>query len=665
MKLLMSVHCHQPVGNFDHIFKMAFHNAYLPFLDVLEKHPAIKISLHYSGSLLDWIEDNNPEFIRRIKKLVEEKQVEILSAGYYEPILILLPEEDRIGQIKLLNEKIVSLWGIKPKGAWLTERVWEPDLPMSLRKADIEYTIVDDTHFEKAGKNREELWGYYQTEYENFVLKIFPGSKFLRYALPFKLPEESLRYLREAYENGRKAITFADDGEKFGLWPGTHKWVYEERWLEKFFSLLEMNSDWLETMNFSEYIDNYPPAERAYLPCASYSEMLDWSGGYFRNFLAKYPEANHMHKRMLEVSRKIQNSKFKIQNLEFEKARHHLYMAQNNDSYWHGVFGGLYLNHLRYSVYTHLLKAENILDKFSHSGDNWLEHKIDDFDGDGKVEIAAEDKLIKIYIDIEEKAGIYELDHREREINLVNTLARRKEKYHEKIREKISQAEESGFSQQGAASIHDIEKTIPKEWSNLLVYDRYRKGCLLEYFLKQNISLREFLSGGYEEREEIIDNYVLQSVNEAKDSLSINFLKRILLDGFPFEVKKKIVLESGKRRINFQYLITNYSTETWEGKLGIEFNFSLWDNLLSISGEKKGIDHLLINDSWFAIEIEINWNKQVDIWHYPVETVYDTETGFEKNYQGLGIFFLSEIISEPHKEWEISGSFEIKKIKHR
>jgi len=650
IKFLIAIHCHQPVGNFEHIFEMAFDKVYLPFLQTLERYPTIKISLHYSGSLLDWLENKRPDFISRIKDLIIRKQIEIISAGYYEPILVLLPEEDRIGQIKLLNEKISSLWGFNPKGAWLTERVWEPDLPRTFREAGIEYTIVDDVHFEKAGKNRENLWGYYITEYDNKILKIFPGSKFLRYALPFKLPGETIKYLRQALDSGRKAIIFADDGEKFGLWPGTYKWVYEEKWLENFFRVIEENNDWLETITFSEYIEKYPHTEKIYLPCASYDEMLEWSEGYFRNFLAKYPEANHMHKRMWEVSEKIQKREERLNKRELIQAKQFLYRAQNNDAYWHGVFGGLYLNHLRHSVYAHLIKAENIVEK-----DVSLNYEIKDFDCDGKEEVILFNRSIKLYIDKEEKAGIYELDYREKEINLVNTISRRKEKYHEKIKEKILCAGRA----QSTVSIHDLEKNIPEEWKEFLVYDRYRKGCLLEYFLDKNISKENFLKGEYEEKEKIIKNYFLESINKDVDLLKLVFSKEIFLDGLPF-LLRKIIAMGKEKEIFFQYLITNRSQNSWEGKLGIEFNFSLWDNFLSILGERDSVDSLLIKDSWFNIDIEINWNKLGEIWHFPVETIYETESGFEKNYQELGIFFLWKLSLGPEENWQLSGNLRIK-----
>ena len=55
------LHNHQPVGNFERVFAEAYDAAYRPFLDVLERYPAVKIGLHVSGCLLDWIEDNRPE----------------------------------------------------------------------------------------------------------------------------------------------------------------------------------------------------------------------------------------------------------------------------------------------------------------------------------------------------------------------------------------------------------------------------------------------------------------------------------------------------------------------------------------------------------------------------------------------------------------------------
>ena len=239
MNLLLAIHCHQPVGNFGIIFSKAYETAYLPFIEVLEKHPNIKISLHYSGSLLDWLKLTHPEFLKKIRSLVKRGQVEILAGGYYEPILSLIPQSDAQAQIEMLKKEIKDLFSWQADGCWLSERIWEPKLPLILNKAGIKWTIVDDSHFESAGLNPENLSGYYISEEEAMPLALFPASEKLRYFIPFELPRQTLDYLRNLYETQKsRCVCFADDGEKFGLWPETNKWVYQQGWLEDFFNAL-------------------------------------------------------------------------------------------------------------------------------------------------------------------------------------------------------------------------------------------------------------------------------------------------------------------------------------------------------------------------------------------------------------------------------------------
>ncbi|MBU4561104.1 alpha-amylase, partial [bacterium] len=102
--LLFGVHNHQPVGNFPQVFEEGYKKAYLPFIEVLERHPEVKVSLHYSGSLWEWIESEHPHFLKRIKDLLEKGQIEILGGGFYEPLLPLIPLKDVKGQIGMMND---------------------------------------------------------------------------------------------------------------------------------------------------------------------------------------------------------------------------------------------------------------------------------------------------------------------------------------------------------------------------------------------------------------------------------------------------------------------------------------------------------------------------------------------------------------------------------
>ena len=272
----------------------------------------------------------------------------------------------------------------------MTERIWEPTLPAITDRSGIRYTLLDDTHFRYAGLTTDELFGYYVTEYSGHALSVFPIDRGLRYTIPFREPQETIARLKEiALSRPGAGVVYGDDGEKFGLWPGTYQWVYEEGWLVRFFETILENRDWIELVTFSEYLDRFPPTGRVYLPTASYEEMAEWAlpadavlkyrevrkrltdagmmeaagpfirGGFFANFLSKYRESNNMHKRMLFVSGKVAAAP----DDRRKAAAPFLLSAQCNCAYWHGLFGGLYLNYLRHAIYQNLCAAQRIVEQ--------------------------------------------------------------------------------------------------------------------------------------------------------------------------------------------------------------------------------------------------------------------------------------------------------------
>src|SRR6201999_1858808 len=122
-------------------------------------------------------------------------------------------------------------------------------------------------------------------------------------------------------------------------------------------------------------------------------------GGTWRNFRVKYPEANEMYTRMLQISQRLQQIASEEEAVErphlIAQARTELYRAQCNCSYWHGAFGGLYLPHLRNAVYTHLIAADTLLEQASGRTGAWVHIEANDFNLDARKEIRlAGDRLI-------------------------------------------------------------------------------------------------------------------------------------------------------------------------------------------------------------------------------------------------------------------------------
>lgn len=184
------------------------------------------------------------------------------------------------------------------------------------------------------------------------------------------------------------------------------------------------------------------------------AELQFLRGGFWRYFLTKYPESNNMHKKMLYVRDKLVQAEEKVKNLKdattvtkvkekLTVAWDEIYKSQCNDSYWHGLFGGVYLHFLRFSVYTHLINAEKLIDEINALILPVQKSVISiipiDFDKDSKMEVIVESDVLNIYINPSDCGTIFELDYKPKSYNLQNVLTRWPEAYHES--EKIQSEE--------------------------------------------------------------------------------------------------------------------------------------------------------------------------------------------------------------------------------
>ena len=169
IRLALVLHNHQPIGNFDHVFEQAYQDSYLPFLDVFSRYDPLRIALHTSGPLMEWLDQRHPDYLDRLAELVATGRVEIVGGAFHEPILAMIPARDRLGQIRSYTRWLENRLGAKVRGMWMPERVWEQSFTRDLADAEIEYTVLDDFHFKNAGVEDSELAGYYLTEDEGRV----------------------------------------------------------------------------------------------------------------------------------------------------------------------------------------------------------------------------------------------------------------------------------------------------------------------------------------------------------------------------------------------------------------------------------------------------------------------------------------------------------------
>jgi len=640
--LLLGVHAHQPVGNFESVLDDAHIRCYGPFLRVLYQYPAFRFAIHISGWLLEYMLEKYPEDMALLKEMVAREQAELFGAGFTEPVLASIPTRDRVGQITKLSHYLNKKFDETPQGAWLTERVWESTVVPSLADSGIQYVTVDDYHFMCTGKYSHELDGYYTTEEDGRQIDLFPISEALRYRLPFSPAHEVIGYLESlADESKSAAAIYFDDIEKFGIWPETYEWVYERGWLKDFIEGV-LNSSIIKPMRYSDYHAMAKTRGVVYLPTASYIEMNEWTlpvpashnyadlvaqekynnryeqtkpyirGGIWRNFFMRYPESNWMHKRMLALSARYHALPDNKKTQAMEDA---LFESQANDAYWHGLFGGLYLPHLRRAIYNAIIKLEAILDQVSERpAKEWVDLDLDGFD-----ELFLRNHQLQVVARLDGTASICEFDSYKLNHNFGDTLTRQAEHYHRKVHEQ-SDGHHTG---EGIANPHERVMFKDVITPEDIATDAYRKTMFCDFLINDDQILAV--------------NYRRPQTTGAK---SMDFVATIA----ETELQKTI-------HLNGKTLIVHYQTsKAVKGKFKVEINlampscngpagrFRIGDDIPGGFGELhhfKQLNALSLEDEVLGGVVQLDTNIDCDITTHPHYSVSQSEAGFEKIMQAL------------------------------
>ena len=662
ISLLLGVHAHQPVGNFDAVMEDAHQRCYRPFLETLHAYPDFKFAVHFSGWLLDYLLERYPQDMRLLQEMVARGQVEMFGAGDTEPVLAVIPYRDRIGQLNALSDKLAQKLGARPSGAWLTERVWEATVVPALADAGIDYVTVDDYHFLCSGKRRADLNGFYTTEEDGRRLDLFPISEELRYRLPFSPAHEAVSFIESLAQSGQQvAAVYFDDIEKFGIWPETYEWVYEKAWLKLFIEGV-LASPIIRTQRYNEYHAQAKTRGIVYLPTTSYIEMNEWTlpaaaantyaelvetskqhgrfeqqkaflrGGIWKNFLSRYPESNWMHKRMLGLSVRVQA----LQDHEQHPALQNLlYQAQANDAYWHGLFGGLYLPHLRRAVYNAMVKLERQLDLL----DARPARNVQDFDCDGHDELFLHNADLQAIVRLDSHASIVELDAYALSHNFGDTLARQSEHYYRKI-----QLNEHGHTANtnGIASPHDrvaFKHTIS---AVDIVFDQYPRALFLDRWLDAD-SLQADLAPYH------LDYHALDSTG-----LSANFEAAVEV----LKVRKSFDLDAHciQARYSFSGVARGwFSTELNIAMPSCDGPAGRYEYLGGVPGgfgqvlERDHLESLTLADEVLGGKLILRTSRPVRLHAIPHFSVSQSEAGFEKIMQAVTLTLTWPLSAQQHE----------------
>ncbi len=625
IRFAFGLHLHQPVGNFDSVFEQHLREVYSPLLDEVIGGGCAPVTLHVSGPLLDWLASHDTAFLDALGRHVADGRVELLLSGYDEPILAALPREDRLEQIARMREALHARFGVTAAGLWLTERVWEPDLAGDLHDAGVSYALVDDRHFLVAGFERSQLHRPWRTEHGGRSISLFPIDESLRYLVPFQPSRDLAEHLRGLRALGHPLAVLADDGEKFGGWPGTREWVYEKGWLGDFLAVLDelQSSGEVRLVTCSQALAEVAPGGLAYLPSASYREMEGWAlpveaakrlaamerevgesrlkgaegalvrGSHWRHFFVKYSESNRMHKKMLALSALCR------QQGDPAEPRRALGRAQCNDAYWHGVFGGLYLPHLREAIWRELARAEAALRR----GET-LAWESRDVDLDGVPELWIHSAECSVVVSPARGGSIEELTVFRSQVNHAATLTRRREVYHFEALERGAALDEgegsadAGAGAGAAVPIHDIEHSLAL--SELPPVDREPRSILQERVWPASVTADDVAAGA-----EPVVSWAESEMALTAEPAPLGVMVRLQHAGLHKDV-----------------------TVSGDGAIEVRLR---WER-----------DERWPEDGWLTTELSLFRPLEIDapgarVWRYPIETVAKSEKGFDRTVQGESV----------------------------
>lgn len=670
-------HIHQPVGNFPWIFEFAYKNSYEPLVAALERHPAVSAGFHITGPVLDWLETNQPSYLKRLESLVKRQQVELLGGGYYEPILAVIPDRDKLAQMQLMVDRLQELVGATPRGFWLAERAWEPHLPAILTQGNVEYVLIDDNHIRACGIEEPELLHVFATEDQGEAIAVFPINEQIRYLTPWKPAVETYKYLQDLVsdDDPERVVTSIDDAEKFGVWPAGDRTTYDicydagydgYPWIDLWFGFLEQ-LPWVISSTPGEFLSKFRPQRLVYLPTVSYDKMDRWAlptsarreveklvddlkwgrifsvdikgqktdvneiirshirGGYWRHFLVKYPEANRMHKRMLLARKKLLVAE-KTKDFSpdsFIEPWNEIYKAQCNDVFWHGLFAGVYYQFLRRETYRHIINAEKLVEaKLSQDYPIVLEA---DVEVPSYPETIMENQALKVFIKPNDGCVVQEIDLKTEAENVSCVLTRREEAYHEDKSE--------------------------------LHLDKWQKASFRDWILPRSLQNEYLLQG------KIPNDYGITSATYSRDSQeqgNVCFSSNFQKNGDVFSLTKEFSLDSENAELTVAYKVSvAQPSDDWlrSYMLLTEICLVLGDSSETARLEKRQ-QELRLSDDQSGLKAEITCDRGDIMVVGPIKTLLKSEGEWQPSYQGHSIFLccpLDEIAES--KPWTICLRF--------
>ncbi len=412
LQLLISIHenVRRPPEELDRVW----HQDYVPFIVKLGER-RLRAAMHITGHLLDHLAEDREKNLFELRRLAHERRLEMLGGLFYGGIPSLLPELDVHGHLHMMSEYWESFLGQAPRGFWLPELIWSPEIPRLLAGSGQRYGFITSAQI-----------GHHQEPTRPLVV-VERGER----SLPAFVVDSELS----------AALT---NGELVG-------------WLTRVESLAHMQGElvtvWLDATRLIEADKAEPGALARFfeafsslttvLPCESFDATIaarparlapdpsvdSWPGcaGYeLGDFTFRSAAVDNLVRRMLRASGKLADTITYMEEQEREaewgdvlaNAQRLVFAAQARDPYVQGTDPEG--DALRQDAMAKLIRAEELIDGLFQEGGEWLTTEEADADGDLNDEVFVSSRHLSAWVVPAEGGAIRALDDRPGAITLVS-----------------------------------------------------------------------------------------------------------------------------------------------------------------------------------------------------------------------------------------------------
>ncbi|MCA9261613.1 MAG: DUF1926 domain-containing protein, partial [Planctomycetales bacterium] len=287
----------------------------------------------------------------------------------------------------------------------------------------------------------------------------------------------------------------------------------------------------------------------------------------------------------------------------------------------------------------------------------------DDYNLDGRPEVRiANDRLLALLAP-GEGGQLYQLDVKSICHNLQATLGRREEAYHRKVR--------SGPSDGGGdvASIHDRVVFKQEGLDQRLQYDSWRRNSLVDHFFATDVQLDDVAESRVVDLGDFVHGAYESTLRRSEGRVQLLLHREGSVGDRRFKLTKGVTLNQGESVLEIAYLLENIPGDL-SLLLAPEFNlaglpsgaddrffhdehgtnFGQLGTRLNLDGSRC----LGLTDRWLGIDVRFEFDRPTSVWTYPVETVSQSEGGFEAVHQCVAVVPHWLVAPDANGRWSVT-----------